>query len=41
MQLFPWIEYGPYRFSLKYKIPGINLTTSTYELELFNTVHDN
>ncbi|HEY9488933.1 MAG TPA: hypothetical protein VIQ51_11400, partial [Chryseosolibacter sp.] len=37
----PHIRYGAYRLRLNYVIPGINETSSTYEVMLFNRTPDN
>ncbi len=34
----PSLRYGAYRLKLSYKIPMLNITTSSYEWELFNKV---
>lgn len=36
----PYIRYGPYRLRLNYTIPGLNKTTSSYEMEIFNRIPD-
>ncbi|RAW02134.1 hypothetical protein DQQ10_06185 [Pseudochryseolinea flava] len=32
----PYLRYGPYRFKVKYVIPGINRSNSSYDWQLFN-----
>ncbi|MCD9017603.1 hypothetical protein [Parachryseolinea silvisoli] len=36
----PFYRQGKYKVRLKYRIPGINKTTSSYEWELYNAVPD-
>lgn len=37
---FPVYSYGKYKVRLKYIIPRINKTTTTYDWEFFNTIQD-
>lgn len=37
----PTVRYGSYRIKINYVIPGINKISSTYEVEVFNSIPDN
>ncbi|MEX1239906.1 MAG: hypothetical protein WEB30_09315 [Cyclobacteriaceae bacterium] len=37
----PTIRYGSYRIKVSYVIPGINKISSTYDVEIFNSIPDN
>jgi hypothetical protein len=37
----PYLRYGPYRIKISYNIPGVNKTTTTHEVEIFNRIPDN
>jgi hypothetical protein len=41
LQPVPYLRYGVYKIRLSYTIPGINKTTSSHDLEIFNPIPDN
>lgn len=41
LQPVPHLRYGGYSLRVKYRIPGLDKETSSYTLELFNTIPDN
>jgi hypothetical protein len=41
MDPLPYIRYGRYRIRFSYHLPGINRTTSSYDMEIFNRIPDN
>jgi hypothetical protein len=38
--LFPFYRYGTYPVEVRYRIPGMNKTTTTYDIDLFNDIRD-